>query len=389
MKAAEQKLSVFLGDDVQLIVPSFQRPYSWTQESWVAILHSVLELRGGEHFLGAMVTMPLGKTPNGLRKYLLIDGQHRLMTVMLLVAALRDHARRHPRELGDLWQEIDRACLFNPSQSGSYTSKLLPTRRDRGPFEAIMRGEEPPAGRPLTDAHASYLRRLAVRPPAVIKNTYLMLANHFMVVEILLEKDEDPYPIFKSLSAPEQSFTKTGLDAYYHFSPDPELMALIAGGESQEVEFKESAVSRPAVDRDDGRSATHIVRSVAAFANSETGGTLLIGVRDDGTIRGVNDEYRLADKGRPNWDGYQLYLNNQLRTRLSIETAFRYFATERRVVEGRDICMVRVQPAPAPVYLDKHLFVRSANQTLELQGPDLVQYVATRWPDQIRPLTEE
>lgn len=388
MKASEQKLSVFLGDDVQLIVPSFQRPYSWPRESWEAILQSVLELHSGEHFLGAMVTMPLGTTPNGLCKYLLIDGQHRLMTVMLLLAALRDHARRHPRELGDLWQEIDRTCLFNLAQSGPYAFKLLPTRRDRAPFEAIMLGEVAPPTRPLTEAHAFFVQQLAARPPVVIRNTALMLADHFMVVQILLEKNEDPYPIFKSLSAPEQAFTKTGLDAYYHFSPDPELMALIAGGESQEVEFKESALTRPTPERDDGRSSTHIVRSVAAFLNSETGGVLLIGVRDDGSIRGINEEYGLADRGRPNWDGYQLFLNNQLRTRLSIETAFRYFATERRVVEGRDICMIRVTPAPAPVYLDKHLFVRSANQTLELQGPDLVQYVATRWPEQLRPMTE-
>lgn len=53
----------------------------------------------------------------------------------------------------------------------------------------------------------------------------------------------------------------------------PELETLIRQGESETVEFKEN------FDAD-------ATEAVAAFANTR-GGTLLVGVRDDGTIRGV------------------------------------------------------------------------------------------------------
>ena len=44
------------------------------------------------------------------------------------------------------------------------------------------------------------------------------------------------------------------------------------------------------------------------------------------------------------------------------------------------MCLVRVRPSDEPVYDDKRLYVRTFNQTLEMVGPDLVAYVAKRFP---------
>ena len=104
-------------------------------------------------------------------------------------------------------------------------------------------------------------------------------------------------------------------------------------------------------------------------------------LRDDGSIRGVDPDYAVVDKGKANWDGFSLFLNNLLRMRLAIENPFLFYTVERRKAMDHDVCVVRVRPAPKPVYLDKHLFVRSGCQTIEMLGPDLVHYVATRWPD--------
>ena len=61
------------------------------------------------------------------------------------------------------------------------------------------------------------------------------------------------------------------------------------------------------------------------------------------------------------------------------ENVFLFYTIERHRIQARDVCVVRVKPATAPVYLDKHLYVRSNAQTIEMMGPDLVNYVATRW----------
>lgn len=44
------------------------------------------------HFFGSIVTAPAKSVPQGVGKYLLIDGQQRLTTTQILLAALRDTA---------------------------------------------------------------------------------------------------------------------------------------------------------------------------------------------------------------------------------------------------------------------------------------------------------
>ena len=62
-----------------------------------------------------------------------------------------------------------------------------------------------------------------------------------------------------------------------------ELKSILAQGENSSVEFKESAV-RPEA----------IAREMVAFANS-TGGVIVIGVADDGTVRGINERTKLEE----------------------------------------------------------------------------------------------
>lgn len=378
MKAREQSLRTFLAEHGQFVVPAFQSAYRWEQDAWQAILDSLDMPVRGEHFLGAIVTMPLGVTPGGLRKFLLIDGQHRLVTVLLLLAAFRDRLRTTDPAGARRWAQ---GCLINNGQSGAHRFKLLPATRDRSDFEAIMLGRPTEGSGLLVQAYRYFEAHVRTLPEPLAAEHIRALSTRFVVVHILLAKNEDPYPIFKSLSAPEQPFTRNGLKAYYRFSTDPELMAWIAGGESQEVEFKMSAFQQKPGVRDEPRGSLNIVRSVAGFLNSESGGMLLLGVRDDGSIRGVNADYALADPGKPNWDGFQLFLSNLLRTRLEMPNVFLYYRIDRRVVEGRDVVVIRVTPSPLPVYVDNHLFVRAGNQTLNMQGPELVRYVTTRWPE--------
>lgn len=380
MQAREMTFRSFFSGDVQFVAPSFQRPYGWERDAWEPVLVSALQPGQGEHFLGAMVTMAIGTTAQGVRKHLLIDGHHRLLTVLMLVAALRAAAARHDEHFA---HEVAKQCLLNDDE-GSARLKFITARKDRGAYEDLLAAPpETHANHPLSHAFRFFSAAFEDAPLEDLKAAYHRIAFHFVVVAIMLDKDEDPYPIYKSLSAPEHPFTKTGLDAYTRFSPDPELMALIAGGESQEVEFKEATVQRPTSDREEPKGGTQVARSVAGFMNSAEGGVLLLGVRDDGTIRGVQDEYGVVDRGKANWDGYQLFLHNLLRMRLSVENPFLFYTIERRSLHGHDLCLVRVRPSPSPVYLDKHLYVRSGNQTIEMQGPDLVHYVAMRWPDEI------
>ncbi len=88
------------------------------------------ESKTGEHFIGPIVTAPARSVPEGVAKYLLIDGQQRITTLFILLAALRDQA--NALKLETLGPEIDATLLKNPfKQGGQDRFKLLPTEGDR------------------------------------------------------------------------------------------------------------------------------------------------------------------------------------------------------------------------------------------------------------------
>jgi uncharacterized protein with ParB-like and HNH nuclease domain len=106
---------------------------------WQALWNDLVELCKADnprpHFMGSIVTMPTISVPEGVSKYLLIDGQQRLTTVFILLSALRDAAKQSQEELA---AEIDNTILVNPYKKGSDYYKLQPTQVDRAAFHQII-----------------------------------------------------------------------------------------------------------------------------------------------------------------------------------------------------------------------------------------------------------
>ena len=97
MQAHENRLRQLLDSTQQFIVPLFQRFYVWETPYWETLWDDLVDLIEEDdpqrsHFLGAVVVIPATDTAPSLPKFILIDGQQRLATVLVLLAALRDHA---------------------------------------------------------------------------------------------------------------------------------------------------------------------------------------------------------------------------------------------------------------------------------------------------------
>ncbi|MDP4013427.1 MAG: DEAD/DEAH box helicase family protein, partial [Candidatus Nanopelagicales bacterium] len=91
------------------------------------------------------------------------------------------------------------------------------------------------------------------------------------------------------------------------------------------------------------------LKTVAAFLNSRDGGTLLIGVNDDGTIQGLGADYdSLRKPGRDDRDAFQQHLANVIAA--SMGTAAASNVTIRiHAINGDDIARVHVRPSSFPV----------------------------------------
>src|SRR5437588_13100005 len=130
MKASETTLQPIIEGTKQYIVPLFQRSYSWEKKQWQILWDDLLELceadRTRSHVIGSIVTMQTVSVPEGVPKYLLIDGQQRLTTIFILLALLRDAARH--RDQVDLAEEIDKYFIINQFKKDNDFFKLLPTQ---------------------------------------------------------------------------------------------------------------------------------------------------------------------------------------------------------------------------------------------------------------------
>lgn len=162
MKASETSLQPVIEGTKQYVVPLFQRTYSWDAKEWDVLWQDLLELCEEEnprdHFIGSIVTMPTVSVPQGISKYLLIDGQQRLTTIFILLALLRDAAKISNG--GMLAQEIDETLLTNRFKQGTDIWKLLPTQADRKAFTQLVETGEVTQQTRIAKAVAFFKRRL-------------------------------------------------------------------------------------------------------------------------------------------------------------------------------------------------------------------------------------
>jgi hypothetical protein len=177
-------------------------------------------------------------------------------------------------------------------------------------------------------------------------------------------------------------------DAYKIFKPlsgDPEIIDLITKGECNEIEFKSTARWNLRENKKDKAMEHEIVKTVAAFLNTD-GGTLLIGIDDNGVSLGLKYDYKTL--GKRNNDGYMLFLNHDLLLREVDKDCATLFRISFHQVSGLDVCRVVVQRSPKPVYVkikDKNgkeedcLFIRANNSSVKLSLKEAVDHCRTHW----------
>ena len=209
MKAGQVVLQSLLDGKIQYRVPLFQRTYSWGEKGWNALWEDVLEIYAMEqprnHFIGAVVTQPVSDDPpEGVKKYLLIDGQQRLTTLFIMLSCIRREALR--TGLHGLAEEILEACLVNKFASqGEEYIKLHPTQRDRQPFGLVITDQEVTDGdQRILKAFRYFSQRISDgdsdENPFDLGKLKSYITDRLDLVSITLESEDSPHRIFESLN---------------------------------------------------------------------------------------------------------------------------------------------------------------------------------------------
>lgn len=239
MKAHETILQPVLEGTKQYIIPLFQRTYSWKSDNWKTLWDDILSLYASEtakkHFLGALVSMPVDMTPAGVNKFLLIDGQQRITTLFLILTAIRDIAiTRDERNLSD---QITELYLTNKWAEGTNMLKLFPSQADREEFLKIIQGNANLDNNNNAVKAFKYFKsklegKDSYGKPIDLKQMHTTLVQEIMVVNIVLDKEENPYLIFESLNAKGEPLTQADLVRNY-------ILMCITNSDEQEVAYRD------------------------------------------------------------------------------------------------------------------------------------------------------
>ncbi|HRS02467.1 MAG TPA: DUF262 domain-containing protein [Bacteroidota bacterium] len=224
MHASETKLQQIIEGEKQYVIPLFQRTYSWQEKEWRTLWNDLIELYEMEtprsHFLGSIVNMPAISVPEGIMKYLLIDGQQRLTTIIIILTLLRDKAKENNNQL--LADEINENLLINKFKNGIEHYKLLPTQGDRNTYNELIKGN-------INNTHFNisaddriklaynFFEKKLTQTPINLEKLKMIITSKLSIVSIVLDADDNPYLVFESLNAKGRPLTQADLIRNYFF----------------------------------------------------------------------------------------------------------------------------------------------------------------------------
>ena len=136
MKAVDEKVGRFIGNsDTVFIIPPFQRNYSWDEEQCCELFDDILDSIKKEksHYIGNIVYYVGENDRAGFNEYILVDGQQRITSILLLLCAIR--SKLSPDEV----KRLDKKFLINEDEKDEkYRVKLKQTDNDLRVFEKII-----------------------------------------------------------------------------------------------------------------------------------------------------------------------------------------------------------------------------------------------------------
>ena len=237
---------------------------------------------------------------------------------------------------------------------------LYPTNEFVYFYEYRPPGDTTPAGFALTQMHRS------IRGQTPLKTTF------YAIVGVILSVGGAA--LYSSMQRRSQRIEQLSA------ALGSDLRGFIAQGESDSLEFKSSFRWDLRENKVNRALEGVVLKTIAGYMNG-SGGTLLIGVADDGDIVGLDHDYPTLKK--PDRDGFEQALMTAIATKLGAD-ACRNVQVIFHIVDSKEVCRVIVAPTRRPVYLKEgdapRLYVRTGVSTRELNVQEAVNYTSEHWP---------
>ena len=209
MKAKETPFFELFNQQVQYLVPRWQRRYVWGETEIHRLMDDMLAIADAEnqarpHYGGTMITVQESSS-SVMKVYRVVDGQQRLTTVSILLACIADTLGADGAG-GDMTPEdIRDDLLTNPKKPEDRRRKLRLQDGDEEEYRRIIEGDSSGSG----DGHVADAWRI-VRKRVSSENVHSLIKglHRLRVITIGLEDRDDAQQIFESLNATGKPLTE-------------------------------------------------------------------------------------------------------------------------------------------------------------------------------------
>ncbi|GAA9194546.1 DUF262 and DUF1524 domain-containing protein [Helicobacter pylori] len=217
MEAGATTLLNFIKDNQknQLVIPIYQRLYSWEKEQCKQLWDDIIKIGGNDkmdgHFIGSILYV-LDRITHSNNALLIIDGQQRLTTITLLLIALRNHLSDEVKR-----KEIENHYLINSDKDGDKKFRLILSESDKDTLLSLIDKDR----RKPSEPSSKIVENFKLFEEWISKNTNKLETifkglDKLMIVEIALDKGKDDSQlIFESMNSKGMELTQTDLIRNY------------------------------------------------------------------------------------------------------------------------------------------------------------------------------
>lgn len=208
MQAKEANFLKFLqSNNNQFIIPIYQRTYSWNITQCLQLWNDIIRVAENQsvpgHFIGSIVYIAKGiYSPTTTTQLLVIDGQQRLTTLTLLLAAMAKAIDQSNQSIDVTSRKIRNLYLLNPEESGEQRFKLILTQSDCETLKKIVDDEELPnnPSSRITENYQFFERQ--IRDSNIDLGVLFTGIGKLIIVDVSLDRTQDnPQLIFESLNS--------------------------------------------------------------------------------------------------------------------------------------------------------------------------------------------
>jgi hypothetical protein len=154
-----------------------------------------------------------------------------------------------------------------------------------------------------------------------------------------------------------------------------EILEIVKEGENEKLEFKSTLRTNLYTNEIDKQMEHSCLKTISAFSNSN-GGTLLIGISDEGKITGIEKD------NFPNTDKFKLHLTNIIKEKIG-KNNLHLINFETISSENKKIIKVNCKKSDKPIFLksgqNEEFYIRTGPSSTQIIGSELINYIENRF----------